>query len=161
MSGGSYGRQAADYHKNSHPRGDLIPMHMCGEPSCLEATGREPQQNMSGRFPPHCPADWGSGTMSQQCTRPPGHAGSHEDLERREWEHSGDTQAHVMQNVSGRDQPRQTEDVTHDVRFWGNLHAQGDLFAECDACHWSAGLLGGHTAPQLMDLVRQHAGITS
>ena len=113
MSGGSYGRQARSYHENSHPGGDVIPMHMCQEPSCVEATGRS----------------------------------------------ASDAAAHYP--MTGRSEPRQTEDVTHDVRFWGNLHAQGDLFAECDACHWSAGLLGGHTGPQLMDLVRQHEGVPS
>jgi hypothetical protein len=108
MSGGSYGRQQAEYHKNSHPGGDVIPMHECGEPSCLEATGREPPRN-----------------------------------------------------IAGRDQPRETEAVTHHVRFWGNLNSPRDVFAECDACHWSAGLEGGHDGPELMRLVRQHAGVVA
>lgn len=113
MSGGSYGRQAADYHKNSHPRGDLIPMHMCGEPSCVQATGREPASDAAAHYP-----------------------------------------------MTGRDKPRPSgEPVEHDLRFWGNLSAPRDLFAECAPCEWSAWVDGGHTGPELMDLIRQHAGV--
>ena len=65
----------------------------------------------------------------------------------------------ITEAVSGRTILRyRGEPVPHSVMFYGSFAGDGAVTAWC-GCGWHTTLDGGHTAPELTRLARQHAGI--